>query len=238
MRRQYLAMLSSVVMVFTAAGCRHTTGPIAGGPVPPGQLVPVNPGQTPILGPFGGTTRVTPPPTGSYPAVNGYLGASANPVGQPSLGFAQPGSPSQNGVTNAGVQVAGWAETGAAAQVGEPAGVESSYGTNPSAGDPRSGGMQVIDLTGAPPPPGYRPLGYQPSGYQPTAAANGYGSANPIPFAPAPNQSFAPVVTQLPSASAAQVPASQLGPSTEPIPSSAGSNDLMWRRPGVSSENS
>jgi hypothetical protein len=49
--------------------------------------------------------------------------------------------------------------TGDPAIVGQAAPQPSTFGTNArGAGNPRSGGMQVIDLTGAPPPPGYRPL--------------------------------------------------------------------------------
>jgi hypothetical protein len=79
---------------------------------------------------------------GVAPSVQANVGV--NPVG----GFA---SHPSTGVIGSGVQVAGWTETNSV--VGTP-----TFGTNPSAGSqPRRGGMQVIDMTGAPVPPGYPP---------------------------------------------------------------------------------
>jgi hypothetical protein len=60
------------------------------------------------------------------------------------------------GVIGSGVQVAGWTETNSVVQSPNAIGTPS-FGTNPSVG-PRSGGMQVIDMTNAPVPPGYRPV--------------------------------------------------------------------------------
>ena len=94
---QSAAWLSAAFLVI-ACGCRQTTAPMFGGLNPTGAslspatgLTPVAPGQTPVLGPlggtgpFGGATRVTPPPTGSFSSGNSNPGAIA-----PTTGYGSP----------------------------------------------------------------------------------------------------------------------------------------------------
>src|SRR6056297_1760078 len=160
-------LLAAVMIV--GAGCRQTTGPATPGALGPmGPLAPVAPGQAPALGPFGGPTRVTPPPTGSVnqssyqapvPAAGGpYFGSSLSPAR------------SGQGAIGSGVQAASFTETNS--NFAEPAADNLAASRPPAVRDPRRGGMQVIDLTGAPDPPGYRPPLYPQTG--------------PVPFAPAP----------------------------------------------------
>ena len=167
-------------------GCRQTTGPTATGQLSPmGTLSPVAPGQSPILGPFGGSTRVSPPPTGAFNgnsasnvAPNNYMGSAAPnasfgglasaPIDMPppstdSFDQSPMGPPSFNSVApiGSGVQTAAWTETNsnfpAAAPTWRPETLASrSQSSNQR--DPRAGGMQVLDLTGAPNPPGYQPI--------------------------------------------------------------------------------
>ena len=170
MRRIQLATLLLTAVPLILSGCRQTTGAANTGPLTPiGPLSPIGQGQAPILGPFGGATRVTPPGTGSYLAPNNYMGGVA-PIGQANLGVSPAGgfaSQPSGGVIGSGVQAAGWTETNSSFpsadlnEIGTP-----TFGINPSpASDPRSGGMQIIDLTGAPAPPGYRPA-YQGAAVQ------------------------------------------------------------------------
>jgi hypothetical protein len=262
MQRLFLVLPLSAILVVTATGCRQTTGSMAGGPAATGTLSPVNPGQSPILGPFGGNTRVTPPPTGSYQPNGGYIGASTAPQATPGTAFSSSGSqiaPSgNNAAIGSGVQAVGWTETNAVIPNGTPPERLSTYGTNPSASDPRSGGMQVIDLTGAPAPPGYQPQ-YQPTPVAQLPPRNAVGapignSTNPL----APNSvvtfpqtdwqpqgTTTPIAQNTPSPVAA--PIQDLAPnnatipaatttippaSTEPVNQNNGSSDLTWRRPG------
>ena len=162
MLRSPIVLILLPALVVPSIGCRQTTGPMVGGPVASGTLSPVVPGQNPVLGPFGGNTRVTPPATGSYQPTSGYTGASNGSVPGANLALT-PSSVNAAAPANAtaaigsGVQVAGWTETNTVlpnAPASEPL---ANYGTNPSAPNPRSGGMQVIDLTAAPAPPGYQP---------------------------------------------------------------------------------
>ncbi len=179
MRRIQLATLLLAAVSLISSGCRQTTGPANNGPLTPlGTLSPVGQGQAPVLGSFGGQTRVTPPGTGSYVAPNNYMGGA--PLGQTNAGVNPAGgfaSQPSSGVIGSGVQVAGWTETNSVIQSPNTFGTPS-FGSNPSAGsDPRSGGMQIIDLTARTAPPGYRPLA-APS------FPNGY------PAAVQPNQNF------------------------------------------------
>jgi hypothetical protein len=265
MRRRILATLFLAAFTMTATGCRQTNGTIAAGPAPAGSLSPVNPNQLPILGPLGGNTRVTPPPTGSYQPAGGYIGVPAAPappfapVAQPSLGVNQNNQPAGIGPIGSGVQVAGWTGTNSVVPTAPVANIGPVQANTV---DPRSGGMRINDLTGAPPPPGYRPtIAQVPPGYGGSAAygiqpqsvpsaipntpnsvviapQQNWQQQNVAPsinqsavspasaHAPIPEQSFAPAVSQIPTATTAQ------GPTTEPIDSSSGSGDLMWRRPG------
>ncbi len=259
MSRHSLATLFLAAMAITATGCRQTTATIPGGPAPAGALAPVNPGQMPTLGPFGGNTKVAPPPTGSYHPAGGHIGATA-PVAQPYLGPGPVGAPvgsTTNGTVGSGVQVAGWNETNA---VVPTAGTAATFGANPSAtSNPRSGGMNVIDLTGAPAPPGYRPsavpaapvYGGQPSPQNlvpmgPNSAVVGQPQsgwqqpASPPPVAPFqprqdPGTSYpvqpAPIQTS-PPVSTTRTATTTGGPSTEPIDQSSASGNLDWRTPG------
>jgi hypothetical protein len=224
MRRIQFAMhLLIATITLVAAGCRQTSPTSASG-----ALVPLSPGTgsaAPTFQPFGGQTRVTPPPAHSFSQPNNYLGGTT-PVGQmvnPSAavgGLAAVQNPAPYGPTSAGpgvigsgVQQTGWTETGAS--VAQPINPNSgAYGPGAvapggmAAGpivpqrDPRSGGMQVIDLTGAPVPPGYRPnfvpqTGFvtpsisqrdfsQPPSFAPIRSVqapqtNNFASANPAP---------------------------------------------------------
>lgn len=212
-------LIATITLV--AAGCRQTTPMSASG-----ALVPLSPSTgsaAPTFQPFGGQTRVTPPPAGSFSAPNNYLGGAA-PLGQmgnPQAavgGIAAVQNPTYGptstgpGAIGSGVQQTGWTETGAtvAPPINPNAG---AYGPAPGgmapgpivpSRDPRSGGMQVIDLTGAPSPPGYRPnfvpqAGFstpsisrrdfsQPPGFAPIQSvqappANNFASVNSAPAA-------------------------------------------------------
>ena len=236
MRTKHLATLFFTTVVVTAAGCQQTPGTIPGGAAPPGPLAPVNPNQPPILGPFGGNTRVTPPATGSYQPTGGYLGTSSAPVSQP--GYAPTQSQSAvEPVVGSGVQVAGFTETNShVAQQNLPTNNLPAAAGNAS--DPRSGGMHVNDLTGAPAPPGYRPSYPQPNRANYVVAPQSV--PNPIPATPSNVTIATPSWQQsnpLPQPNApmvSQVPANVVphGPSTEPVTSSDADPNLMWRRPG------
>ena len=168
MRHPLFTLLSLAALVIAAGGCRQTNGTT--GPLPTmGGLSPVAPGQTPALGSFGSTTRVTPPPTGSF-SPNGNLGTSAPAPGYgPTTNFApQPNSgafnqPVGSGWQGSGVQpVSGfdqpainqhatWTETGTTIPAG---------GSNQGR-DPRAGGMQVNDLTAPTNPPNFQTGNFQ-----------------------------------------------------------------------------
>jgi len=234
MRGPITATLLAAVVPIVSAGCRNTTAPVAGVSTTPGTLAPVGPGQAPILGPLGGgSTRVTPPATGAYTAPTGYLGTATAPAYPGYTGAGTTANPLAPAPIGSGVQVTGWAETNAQVpqqSAGNP--VPRAAPRASSTSDPRSGGMQVIDLTGAPAPPGYqRPLPstrYQQPALPPQAAPY----TAPPAFAPAPPQRTAP--TGQPQFAPRPTPESHqaLGPSTEPVESTADSSSLMWRRPG------
>lgn len=152
------------------AGCHQTSTSTA----PP--MSPVGASSAPTLNPFGGPTRVSPPPTGSYASPNNYLSSPAAngvapngvaPGGTVAPGQVSPmpgtGFPTQsNNTVGSGVSSGQWASSvpsnpsnsvnGSGVVTASTFGVDSA---NP--GNPGAGGMQVIDLTGAPPPPGYHP---------------------------------------------------------------------------------
>lgn len=180
MRRIQLATLLLAAVSLISSGCRQTTGPANTGAISPiGALSPVGQGQAPSLGPFGGPTRVTPPGTGAYVAPNNYMGGVA-PIGQASGNVYPTGayaSQPSAGVIGSGVQVAGWSETNTVIQSPSANG-SPAFGTNSTAGsNPRSGGMQVIDMTAAPAPPGY-------------GHAGASSFPNQFPAAVQPNQNF------------------------------------------------
>lgn len=266
MRRRSLSLLFLAAFLTTATGCRQTTGTIPGVPPPAGGLSPVSPSQQPILGPFGGNTRVTPPATGTYQSTGGYIGASTAPVASPSLGVSQQVTPIGNAPLGSGVQVAGWSETNSVVPTAtQPnavlpnAAVPSTGANQTQASGPRSGGMHVNDLTGAPAPPGYRAPGGQTYGAPSSYVAQPQSVLNAIPSTPnsvaipqqqtwqQPNVAFqsnqnqiSPTIARAPNPATTGAPAvSQIpattptsGPSTEPIPSAAEAGNLMWRRPG------
>ncbi len=162
--------LLTATITLVASGCRQTT-PTAGS----GALMPLTPNSgsaAPTFQPFVGQTRVTPPPTGSYSVPNNYLGGvPTSQMGNPAAAVGGNAAtqnppiyaPSAAGqqVIGSGVLQTGWTETGTnVAQPTAPNSGTFAPGGYPSAAaparDPRSGGMQVIDMTGAPAPPGYR----------------------------------------------------------------------------------
>ncbi len=192
MRNFCFTTLCLGVLVLASSGCRQTNGSLgsslfgAGAPAttnplaPSGTLTPVAPGQTPVfgsfqgVGPMGGSTRVTPPPTGAFSIPNNYLGSQAEPMNaipafQSSSNLTAPAqrpSTLQALATDdfsrpigSGLQPVGWTETAASIPTTNRRNVSSDRR------DPRAGGMQVIDLTGAPKPPGYSARAYptQPS---------------------------------------------------------------------------
>ena len=235
MRRLEFATLLLSAVSLAALGCRQTTGPSTAGPT--GPLSPVSAGQAPSLNPFGGATRVTPPSTGSFSSPNAYIGGPPGQAGlaptapgglatAPNPGFA---TASGQAPIGSGVQAAGWTETGSGVATAGPT-AQQGFGSNSFAPNapsnangvapaafgspapttptsPQLGGMQVIDLTGAPPPPGYHPSqappGYQPSqvppGYQP-AQTQGYQPAAPSGFQ-APTSTPPPTIPSSPSGS-------------------------------------
>ena len=274
MRRINLATLLIAAISLIPTGCRQTTGPANTSPLSPiGTLSPVGQGQAPTLGPFGGPTRVTPPSTGSHMAPNSYSGGVV-PIGQANTGRSPVGglAAQPQRAIGSGVQVAGWTETNSVIPTDRNLVETPTFGTNPSATrNPRSGGMQIIDLTGSPPPPGYRPQ-YRPSqtqrtpsqipaaqprsvdvqqGWQsnsnqqqPTGNATGLRTIT----SPSPGEiatGLTPVSRDFPPASdypsnpsridsvprTATLPGN--APSTEPVSSSSGSDNLHWRTPGT-----
>ena len=164
-----------LVAVVCLTGCRQTTGVNSAGPLSPisplsptaatGSLTPMSPGQMPALGPFGGTTRVTPPSTGSYAAPNNYMGgADMSYQVNPPMGVAQNNTASgwNPPPIGSGVQQTGaWSAPNQPATGFAPGSGYAGSGYAPSQSPIGSGirsqGMQVHDLTGAPSPPGYQP---------------------------------------------------------------------------------
>ena len=192
MRQSCLGIFLLTLGLSAGTGCRQATGPTGAPRTPIGPLAPSSPGAIgPTLGPFGAPTRVTPPATGSYGTANNFMGGVA-PVGYaPQAGRAQNLAGMQgatggsglatnmagsmnNRVIGSGVQQAGWTETNATMGNAAPSGIASPSSSGPR----RDGGMRVIDLTDAPPPPGYRPYAAQPPAAM--AGMNGYRSSPSI----------------------------------------------------------
>ena len=172
MRRLQIATLFFATLSITSMGCRQTPGPSTAGSLPPGSLSPA--AQSPTFNPFGGATRVTPPPSGTFAPQNPYIGGppgQTNAVSGMANGFAAAPVPNAS-VVGSGVQPAGFvtADSGAtqtqlgthpvAPSVGAnlPSGVsQTGFASAAPASRPvGAGGMPVNDLTLAPPPPGYR----------------------------------------------------------------------------------
>ncbi len=154
----------------SAAGCQQANGPNGGT-----ALTPVSPlaphgsssAAGPQLGPFGGSTRVAPPGTGSYGTANNYLGGVA-PVNATSQNFAPANAASGYVAATPGSQVqpVGWTETQSVAP-------DFARGNSLASGNaggmvPRLDGMPVNDFTRAPAPPGYPTR-------QPSLASNPWG---------------------------------------------------------------
>ena len=152
----------------------------------PGQNA-VNGPTFPTLGPFGASARVPPPSTGSFQGAsavnssfnsNNYAPAGYTPNGIRPMSFdsnqvgqsgqvANVGGFGPSATTGNGAQGSGWQETSANAF--------SAQAPMPPTDGIRSGGMPVIDLTGAPPPPGYSPPA-------PTTSQNAANSFAPNSF--------------------------------------------------------
>jgi hypothetical protein len=157
---------------------------------------------------------VSPPPTGSYSAPNTYMGSPV-PAGTVAPGQISPmpqgpyPTQSNNGV-GSGAQPGGWTTSNPATgqPAPNPAGVATVSTFGVATSDPRSGGMQVIDMTSAPAPPGYQPAGtgtnisvpppQGPAAYAPPANPT---QVYPTPSYPAPTYptNVAPATTYPPS---------------------------------------
>ena len=105
MRRLHFATLLFSAISILSIGCRQTSGPSAAGSMSPAA-------QSPTFNPFGGATRVTPPPGGTSAAQNPYIGG---PPGQTNTavgvanGFAAAAVPGATApVVGSGVQPAGF----------------------------------------------------------------------------------------------------------------------------------
>jgi hypothetical protein len=104
---------------------------------------------------MGQPTRVPPPATGSYSAPNNYMGGSP-PIGQvnnqaaPYDSFSS--SVSGTGPVGSGVSPTAYVEQNASSGALSPLDSTSQPSLSPTLG-----GMRVIDMTQAPPPPGYYP---------------------------------------------------------------------------------
>ena len=209
MRRLSFATLLFAVSTTIFMGCRQTASPSISGAMPSGSMSPAM--QSPTFSPFGGSTRVTPPPPNGSALQNPYIGGppgqtnaapstvgnfvSAAPSGSSPSGFGQ--------VVGSGVQPATYMDTPGNAN--SQANFVNGTGSNPHGSgvatvahgshlapanvNPfRAGGMQVNDLTRAPLPPGYRPAAHAGTAHLvPT-------SARCVPSAPAGTSAPAPVV--------------------------------------------
>ncbi|MGB7348008.1 MAG: hypothetical protein WBD20_27535 [Pirellulaceae bacterium] len=190
---------------------------------------------------FGGSLRVPPPPTGGFSVPNNYMGGTSpanqlganNPAMGPAIGS---GFVNNQQMTPSSVAPTGWVQTGSTASDLAPSG---SFGHSfaqqmPAAQNgfeqtnqfnqplqanalrPQSGGMQVHDLTQAPPPPGYSgPLMQQATGQYGHQYANQFNNqysnqfnrVAPAAFngqqqLPAQGNFNSPVVTAFPQGSA------------------------------------
>jgi len=193
--------------------------------------------QSPSFNPFGGSTRVSPPPPNASAIQNPYIGGppgQTNNAHSAGGGFvsAAPGAavpPPSGAVVGSGVQPAGFVgNTGNpamqagftnqhAAPIASPvAGTGAVRGNNTPAkvNQFRAGGMQVNDLTRAPLPPGYRPTGQTNVVPVGTTAPSGMPTAQPV-FAPA----AAPLVPANGVPAAGVYPASSMTPLQPAAPS-------------------
>ena len=235
--------VSAVFLLSVSAGCRNTTN----APISPlgsaSPLTPVSPMQ-PQLSPvqptsgfstFGGPTRVPPPPTGADQASSGFAAPGFNSNGYAPAGVNSTPAPNAVGfnagttqslpaptTSDPGVRQTTWIGAGNTAPAANQASLGGDPTGMPAPNGPRTGGMQVIDLTTAPYPPGYAP--------PPTPQAYPSGMTYvQSPQTTTPNVSVGQPVN---STFAPQAGPSAL-PSTEPYPAaqSASSDELQWRRP-------
>ncbi|OYP34754.1 hypothetical protein [Rhodopirellula sp. MGV] len=267
------AAITCSAALLLVCGCRNTTNapigtfgqtstlaPVQGG-VP---LSPIQP--TSGVSAFGSPTRVPPPSTGSYNVPGNY---------GPSTGYAPNNSTSSlpsgaaygqaaltRGVTDlttAGgtgnydnsIRQTGWISD---SPLPQQAPSNPAPSTTPSPDSIRAGGMQVIDLTGSPYPPGYVPPqqrpGYNYGASYPTSlpqqppypnvfnqhdvVTQGYSndlSAN-APLGQPTNSTFVANTNAFAGQNAMNNSAQRQAslPSTEPITDDSESN-LSWRRP-------
>ena len=208
-------------------------------------------------------------PTSGYAPINSYQpSASMNVAPQNSYhpdggagnfdSFTSQGSQAISQTLHpigSGVQPASWTETGTSVSNAGP--LMSNQQTSSQARDIRAGGMGVIDLTGAPNPPGYHGQNYQGQNFSPQAYQSPQVNYAPSPVIspsmvalPETNSAFQQIgqnrsaafqtvqtpQVQFPSTSPqfepragqqATLPAAQTA--TRPV--NAG-NSLNWRRPG------
>lgn len=204
MRRSLLAILSLSCLLTVGSGCRQTTSSINGSSLTPiSPLAPNNslfPAPGSSVGPMGGSTRVPPPSTGSIGTPNNYLGGATSQISNPNNAGSFAAVSPRDEFVGSGVQSAGWTETNTNLPNGSiaPAGFNEGqfqpqsnsfnqpapFSQPASLPKPLPGGMKVIDLTGAPNPPGYYPQQqpYQnPGSYSPGGFAQpGFGyNVNP-----------------------------------------------------------
>ena len=211
MRPSCLTTLLVALALPAMPGCRQPTGSTVGTSVSP-LTAPggTNPsvGGTGI-GPFGGSTRVRPPGTGSYGTANNYLGGVA-PV---SASVTPQRSNGQLAATSLGDDRYGERQLRETQVSGPPSG---NYAAADSLGI-RLGGMPVNDLTQAPTPPGYRPTGPtgpNVNGYPGQHMPAGRGvAAGGTPIAPVSHQA-----TSAPARSGTE-PRRFRQPSLQPAPS-------------------
>ncbi len=188
MRPSQLAICLPITLIMVASGCRQTTGSLAGSPLTPINPLAPNAMLTPApssgIGPMGGSTRVQPPGTGSIGTPNNYLGPPVSGqinAGSGSNQFAVSGN--GDSVIGSGVQNAGWNGTNPSVT---GTGFVSTGFNQVAANAPNTGlrpaldGMPIIDLTIAPPPPGYRPAVAIP--YQAAPYSNGTHYGQPGSF--------------------------------------------------------
>lgn len=224
------------------AGCQQTAGVNTSGPLTPiGPSAPNTAnGQASALNPFGAPTRVPPPDLGSYKAPNNYMGSGTT--------SSQGNLPVAGGVTQANPNANTWntqpigsgVQQASAVSGGEWSQTANGFVANPNlapSADPpsnglRSGGMQVIDLTGGPPPPGYHPPA------QPMAPANQPAGNAAVPGSTT-VPGYTPVPTNQPPGYApvpGSVPANGYAPTTPelaPAPILQTGSDPNWRSPQV-----
>ncbi|MCC9643403.1 hypothetical protein LOC71_14050 [Rhodopirellula sp. JC740] len=217
--------LSALATLGLLAGCQQTSGTTAApiSMLQPGQTPVQNP-SLPTLGPFGASARVPPPATGSYGSVTGATSASTYAPTMPYNSSASgivPMSHTADSAVGSGVMQAGGTFDSSAAspapQWVETNSVQPTSAVSAPSTGPRSGGMPVIDLTTAPPPPGYVPSGTMPSG------AMNYGNStamNMVAGYPANTQINAGSTVQ-----PGQLPVSQLVPVQ---PTQSASESAQW----------